>query len=102
MVQKPSQMPLVFVAYHIPRTNSADYYAVNILRTILFQGESSRMYQRLVAKDEIALDVSSSVEPAFDPTIIEIVAQPKQGADPQKCEKAMYAAFETAKIATVS
>ena len=102
IVRKPSQLPLVFVAYHIPKTNSADYYALNVLRTVLFQGESSRMYQRLVDKDEIALDVSSSVEPAFDPTIIEIVAQPKQGVDPQKCEKAMYEEIENAKNAVVS
>ncbi len=48
------------------------------------------MYQRLVDKDQIALDVSSSVEPAFDPTVAIIVAQPKQGVDPEKCEKAIY------------
>jgi zinc protease len=102
IVRKPSQLPLLFVAYHIPQTNSPDYYALNVLRTILFQGESSRMYQRLVDKDEIALDVSSSVEPAFDPAIIEIAAQPKQGVDPQKCEKAMYEEFENAKNALVS
>ena len=101
-VRKPAQLPLLFVAYHIPQTNSPDYYALNVLRTILFQGESSRMYQRLVDKDEIALDVSSSVEPAFDPAIIEIAAQPKQGVDPQKCEKAMYEEFENAKNALVS
>jgi zinc protease len=102
IVRKPSQLPLVFVAYHIPKTNSPDFYALNVLRTLLFQGESSRMYQRLVDKDEIALDVSSSVEPAFDPTIIEIAAQPKQGVDPQKCEKAMYEEIENAKNAVVS
>ncbi len=102
VVRKPAQLPLVLVAYHIPRTNSPDYYALNVLRTVLFQGESSRMYQRLVDKDQIALDVSSSVEPAFDPTIVEVVAQPKQGVDPQKCEKAMYEEFDNAKNATVS
>jgi zinc protease len=102
IVRKPSQLPLVFVAYHIPQTNSPDFYALNVLRTVLFQGESSRMYQRLVDKDEIALDVSSSVEPAFDPTIIEIAAQPKQGVDPEKCEKAMYEEIENAKNAVVS
>src|ERR1700692_3109051 len=37
LVRKPSQLPLVFVAYHIPKTNSADYYALNVLRTVLFQ-----------------------------------------------------------------
>jgi zinc protease len=102
VVRKPAQLPLVLAAYHIPQTNSPDFYALNVLRTVLFQGESSRMYQRLVDKDQIALDVSSSVEPAFDPTIVEVVAQPKQGVDPQKCEKAMYEEFENAKNATVS
>jgi zinc protease len=72
------------------------------LRTILFQGESSRMYQRLVDKDQIALDVSSSVEPAFDPTIAIIVAQPKQAVDPEKCEKAIYEELERVKLSTIT
>jgi zinc protease len=102
VVRKAAQLPLVLVAYHIPQTNNPDYYALNVLRTVLFQGESSRMYQRLVDKDQIALDVSSSVEPAFNPTIVEVVAQSKQGVDPQKCEKAMYEEFENAKNAMIS
>lgn len=102
VVHKAAQLPLVLVAYHIPQTNNPDYYALNVLRTVLFQGESSRMYQRLVDKDQIALDVSSLVEPAFDPTIVEVVAQPKQGVDPQKCEKAMYEELENAKNAMIS
>jgi zinc protease len=96
IVHKPAELPLLMLGYHIPQTNSADFYALNILRAILFQGESSRMYQRLVDKDQIALDVSSATEPAFDPTMIEVVAQPKQGVDPQTCEKAIYEELERA------
>jgi zinc protease len=102
VVRKPAQLPLLMVAYHVPRTNSPDFYALNVLRTVLFQGESSRMYQRLVDKDQIALDVSSFAEPAFDPTIVEVVAQPKQGIDPQACEKAIYEELERAKTAAIS
>src|SRR6202047_305488 len=102
VVRKPAQLPLVLVAYHIPQTNSSDYYALNVLRTVLFQGESSRMYQRLVDKDQIALDVSSSVEPAFDPTIAIIVAQPKQAVDPEKCEKAIYEELERVKLSSIT
>lgn len=102
VVRKAAQLPLLMVAYHFPRTDSPDFYALNILRTILFQGESSRMYQRLVDKDQIALDVSSATEPAFDPTIVEVVAQPKQGIDPQVCEKAIYEELERAKTAEIS
>jgi predicted Zn-dependent peptidase len=60
------------------------------------------MYQRLVDKDQIALDVSSSVEPAFDPTIAIIIAQPKQGIDPLKCETAIYEELERVKLSTIT
>jgi zinc protease len=102
VVHKPAELPLLMLGYHIPQTNSPDFYALNILRTILFEGESSRMYLRLVDQDQIALDVSSQVEPAFDPTMIEIVAQPKQGVDPQACEKAMYEELERAADTPIS
>jgi predicted Zn-dependent peptidase len=88
VLHKTSQLPLVMMGYHVPQSNSADYYALNILRTVLFQGESSRMYQRLVDQDQTALGVSSAFQPAFDPTIAIVIAQPKQGIDPALCEKA--------------
>src|SRR6202163_2048978 len=102
VVHKQAELPLLMIGYHVPQTNHADFYANNILRTVLFQGESSRMYQRLVDKDQIALDVSSSVQPAFDPTLAIIVAQPKQGVDPQKCEKAIYEGLERAKTTAIT
>jgi len=68
-----------------------------VLRTILFQGESSRMYQRLVDRDQIALDVESNSENAFDPTLLNFVAQPKEGVEPEKCEKAIYEELERLK-----
>ncbi len=102
VVHKPTQLPLLMLGYHIPQTNNADFYALNVLRTILFQGESSRMYQRLVDKDQIALDVQSQAEPAFDPTMLEVVAQPKQGIDPQQCEKAIYEELDRAANTPVS
>jgi zinc protease len=102
VVHKPAELPLLMIGYHVPPTNNLDFYALNILRAVLFQGESSRMYQRLVDKDQIALDVSSSVEPAFDPSLAVIVAQPKQGVDPEKCEKAIYEELDHTKTTAIS
>src|SRR5262249_42929302 len=101
-VHKPAELPLLMIGYHVPQTNSPDFYAQNILRTVLFQGESSRMYQRLVDKDQIALDVSSYVQPAFDPTLALIYAQPKQGVDPAQCEKEIYEELDKAKTSLIS
>ena len=102
VLHKTSQLPLLMMGYHVPQSNSPDYYALNILRTVLFQGESSRMYQRLVDQDQTALGVSSAFQPAFDPTIAIVIAQPKQGIDPAVCEKAIYEELDKAKSSLIS
>jgi predicted Zn-dependent peptidase len=60
------------------------------------------MYQRLVDKDQIALDVESESEPGFDPTLAIVLAQPKQGIDPQVCEKAIYEELDRTKSALIT
>ncbi len=102
VVRKAAELPLLMIAYHVPQTNNPDFYALNILRTVLTRGESSRMYQRLVDKDQIALEVSASQGPAFDPTVETIIAQPKQGVDPQKCETTIYDELDKVKKGGIS
>jgi zinc protease len=102
VVHKPAELPVVMIGYHVAKTNDPDFYALNILRSVLFQGESSRMYQRLVDKDQLALEVSADVEPAFDPTLAIITAQPRQGVDPQACEKAIYEELDKVKGSPIS
>jgi zinc protease len=102
VVRKQAELPLLRIAYHVPQTNNPDFYALNILRTVLTQGESSRMYQRLVDKDQIALDVGLSMSPAFDPTVATFSVQPKQGVDPQKCEAAIYEELDKLKKSSIT
>jgi len=102
VVHKEAQLPLLMIGYHVPQTNSPDFYALNILRTLLVRGESSRMYQRLVDQDQIALEVDVLQEPDLDPTLAVFYAQPKQGVDPQKCEAAIYDELDKLKKTPVS
>ena len=102
VVHKFAQLPILMIGYHVPQTNSKDYYALEILRTIISSGESSRLYQRLVDKDQTALDVEVDVSPALDPTLLVVTAQPKQDVDPQKVEKAVYEEMERIKTAGVT
>jgi zinc protease len=102
VVHKPAELPLLMIGYHVPKTDNPDFYALNILSTVLFTGESSRMYERLVDKDQIALEVSLDSHSTFDPALDVIFAQPKQGVDPQVCEKAIYEELERVKGAAIS
>jgi zinc protease len=94
IVHKQAELPLLMIGYHVPQTKSPDFYGLNILQTVLVQGESSRLYQRLVDKDQIALEVSAAQQPGFDPTLTVFTVQPKQGVDPQKCEAAIFDELE--------
>lgn len=90
IVRKAAQLPIIMAAYHIPQTNSEDYYPLQLLDNILSSGQSSRLYQRLVDKDQLALNVGSGFGNAFDPTLFIFRMQPRAGVDPAACEKALY------------
>ena len=99
---KAAQLPIVMMGYHVPKTADADYYPLQVLNNILFFGESSRMYQRLVDKDQIALFVQGGMQQALDPTLYEITSQPKDGVAPDKVEKVIYEELDKVKTGGVT
>jgi len=89
-LEKPAQLPIVAAGWHIPETAHADYYALKVLETILLTGQSSRLYQRLVDKDQLAIFVQGGSSFAFDPTLFQITSQPREKVAPEALEKALY------------
>ena len=57
------------ITYHVPQSGSEDYYALDLLSSILSQGRSSRLYSSLVENQQIALEVGTYYPEAFDPTL---------------------------------
>jgi zinc protease len=102
IVRKFAQLPIVMMAYHVSRSSDSDYYALSVLRTILFQGQSSRMYERIVDKDQLALSISGGMGFALDPTLFTITAQPKAGIETAAIEKAVYEELDNAKSSGVT
>ncbi len=89
-VRKFAQLPILMIGYHIPSPKDPDFYALNVLETILFSGQSSRLYQRLVDKGQMAISVNGGFGMDFDPTLFEISVQPKAKVDTRDIEKAIY------------
>jgi zinc protease len=102
VVKKFAQLPLLMIGYHVPETANPDYYALQVLNVILFSGQSSRMYQRLVDKDQLALAVQSEYDFSFDPTLFSVFAQPKQGTAPDRVEKVIYEELDKLRTAPPS
>ncbi len=102
VVRKFAQLPILMIGYHTPESANSDYYAIQVLQTILFAGQSSRMYQRLVDKDQIALFVNGGSGLSLDPSLFRVTAQPKVGIAPEKLEQAIYEEFDRVKTQGVT
>jgi predicted Zn-dependent peptidase len=88
-VQKPSvSTPNVMFAYHVPATSHDDFYALDMLATILSQGNSSRLYQGLV-ETQIALEADTYMPLAFDPNLFYLISVAAPGISAEKLEKSM-------------
>ncbi len=102
VVRKFAQLPLLMIGYHVPSSSDPDYYALQVLQVILFSGQSSRMYQRIVDKDQLALGISGGSSFSFDPGLFSITSQPKAGIAPEAVEKAIYEEFDKVKSGGVT
>lgn len=80
------QIPAVVQAYMIPAQGTPDYYAVEMLGTLLSQGQSSRLYRRLVDQEQKALQVMSVPLGLEHPGINLTFALTNMGTDPKEVE----------------
>src|SRR5580658_1267407 len=94
VVRKAAQLPLQMIAYHVPEAKSPDTPVLEVVAALLSRGQSSRLYQRMVDRDQLALSVNAGKGDTFDPTIMTITIQPRSGVDPARTEKALYEELE--------
>ncbi len=80
----PVQLPVMIGAYHIPGGADADLFALEVLQQILSGGESSRLNQRLIRKDKIAVAAGGFVYLHEDPGLFLTFAAFLPTSDPAK------------------
>ena len=88
-VMRPAQLPLELVAYHVPETKNPDDTPLDVLETVLARGQSSRLYSRLVDKEQLVLGVQSFRQSSFDPGLLIFSLQPRSGVEPARAENAL-------------
>jgi zinc protease len=75
-VRKEANLPAFVWAYKVPNVRSADSYALEVLATILADGDSSRLYRKLVVEDRLILDVNvDNPLLSVDPNLFTLAAQ---------------------------
>ena len=78
-VTLPVAIPQLSVAYGAVAQSDERYPAAEILCEALVNGESSRLYRRLVIEQNLALDVSGYITPFAEPGVVEFTLQPRAG-----------------------
>ncbi len=83
------QLPAVIQSYHIPEQGTDDFYALDMVTTLLSDGKSSRLQKRIVDEEEKALQISASTVDLEDPGLFFIFAITNQGVDARDLENAI-------------
>jgi len=86
LIRKEAQTPSFDMVFHAPNCQSPDFYPLSILDMVLLNGESSRLYRRLVREEQLALNVFGGIGETIDPLLFEIYVKPRPGVDLNRLE----------------
>ncbi len=94
---RAAQLEAVMIGYKTPEGSHPDIVPLQVAAKILFDGESSRLYRRLVYDEEKAFSIYGELSVHHDPNLFYIYAQATPGSDPEDIETVIYEEIERIK-----
>jgi zinc protease len=94
--------PAVAITYLAPDSRSADVPALRIAETILSGGESSRLYQELVYRQQLAQEASFTADIRVDKGLLYLVGIGSEGKTAEALEKSLLAELQKIQSAPVT
>jgi len=101
-VEEAWPLPAVVVAYHITYDGNPDSYPLHMASKILSDGQSSRIYRRLVYETGLALSAFGGGNIIEHPNLFFAVAIVQPGHQPADVEKALIAELDRMRNEPVS
>lgn len=86
-IEREAELPLMIYAFHVPASRSERYPAIEVLESLMATGESSRLYSRLVDREQVALNVQMGDEPSLDPFLVTVLVQPRAGVPVERVQQ---------------
>ena len=74
-----AQLPALMLGWKAPARRTPDFYPLALAGDLLLEGESSRLYQKLVKGDESVIAVQGSIGERRGPSSLYVFAIPKPG-----------------------
>jgi zinc protease len=92
-----AQAPRLDIVFKIPAGNTPDWYALSVMGQILGAGDSSRLYQKLIKEQELAVNVGGGAQQKRGPSLQSVGAVIRPGKDVAAVEKVIYEEIERLK-----
>jgi len=102
VVEEAVPLPAVVVAHHITYDGHPDAYPLHILAKVLSDGQSSRIYRKLVYDSGLALTAFGQANLIEHPNLLYTVAIVNPGQSPAAVEKALIAELDRMKTEGVT
>jgi zinc protease len=96
-----AQTPRLDIVYKVPAGNTPDSYALQVLGQVLSGGLSSRLYQKFVKDQELALSISAGPDERRGPSLFWVSIMPRPGISLAEIEKLVYEELERTKTEAV-
>jgi predicted Zn-dependent peptidase len=74
---KLAPAPAFVLGWKIPPRRTPDFYALSLAADLIFEGDSSRLYQKLVKGDESVVSIQGGIDERRGPSALYIFALPK-------------------------
>ena len=81
----------IMIAFHMEGRKDKDYYTSDLISDILSQGQSSRLYRRLLKEEELFSEVNAYISGNIDPGLFVVEGKPNQGVSIEDAEAALWA-----------
>src|SRR5437660_8122968 len=82
-------VPAFALGWKIPARRTPDYYALSLASHLLFEGESARLYQKLVKSEESVVQIQGGIDERRGPSGLFIVVIPKPDRDGAQIRETM-------------
>jgi predicted Zn-dependent peptidase len=92
-----AQLTRIDIAYKIPPGNTPDWYALAVLGQLLSNGQSSRLFQKMVRETQIAQQARAGADESRGTSLFFASLLVSPGKDPAEAEKIFYAELERMK-----
>lgn len=101
-LHEPWPLPAVVVAYHITYDGDPDSYPLHVAAKVLSDGQSSRIYKKLVYEKQMAVAAFGSANLIEDPNLLYAVAVVQRGHSPEEVANALLTEIDRLRSEPIS